>query len=59
VKVADIKPPITRLAVKLQTADDDREAIRTLLNDVAYLSDAVVREVITYNEKTGVIGLPA
>jgi len=59
VKLADINLPITRLAVKLQTTDEDREAIRALLTDAAYISDAVVREIVTYNEKTGVIGLPA
>jgi len=59
VKLADINLPITRLAVKLQTTDEDREAIRALLTDAAYISDAVLRDIVTYNEKTGVIGLPA
>jgi len=59
VKLADINLPITRLSVKLQTPDETREAIRALLTDVAYISDAVVRDIVTYNEKTGVIGLPA
>jgi len=59
VKLADINLPITRLSVKLQTPDETREAIRALLTDAAYISDAVVRDIVTYNEKTGVIGLPA